>query len=155
MTSISGYAELMESGLAKPEDIPVFSGKIRKEAGRLISLINDIIELSLLDDGVSTKEFEPVSLGGTSQRILAALEISAKKVGVSLSFSGDEAMVFANPSMLFSECEIYISYIDMYLSIYDDCLSASCHEASCFSFVLNAKQQTKFLLFCNLLIDKQ
>ncbi|MDD6174563.1 MAG: ATP-binding protein [Firmicutes bacterium] len=100
MTSISGYAELIENGLAKEEDIPLFAARIRKEAGRLIALINDIIELSQLDEGVSKKEFEPVALQETVQKILAALEIPAKKAGVTLSFSGEEATVFANRSMM-------------------------------------------------------
>lgn len=100
MTSISGYAELMENGLAQPQDIPLFAGKIRKEAGRLISLINDIIELSQLDEGVSKKEFEPVALHESVQRILSALEIPAKKADVTLSSSCEEVTVFANRSMI-------------------------------------------------------
>ena len=58
LTSISGYAELIESGMAKPEDIKVFAGKIRKEAKRLQSIANDIITLSKLND----REGEPFDL---------------------------------------------------------------------------------------------
>ena len=49
LTSISGYAEIIESGIVAPEDIERFAGKIHKESGRLLSLIGDIIELSELD----------------------------------------------------------------------------------------------------------
>ena len=100
MTSISGYAELIENGLVKEEDVPVFAAKIRKESGRLIALINDIIELSQLDEGVSKREFEPVSLQESVRKILSALEIPAQKAGVTLLSSGEEVTVFANRSMM-------------------------------------------------------
>ena len=100
MTSISGYAELIENGLAKEEDVPVFAAKIRKESGRLIALINDIIELSQLDEGVSKREFEPVSLQESVRKILSALEIPDQKAGVTLLSSGEEVTVFANRSMM-------------------------------------------------------
>lgn len=51
LTSISGYAEIMKNGLVRPEDIPNFSERIYKEAKRLITLIEDIIKLSKLDEG--------------------------------------------------------------------------------------------------------
>ena len=51
LTSISGYAEIMKSGIVKPEDMPRFSEKIYNEARRLITLVEDIIKLSHLDEG--------------------------------------------------------------------------------------------------------
>ena len=50
LTSISGYAEIIANGLARPEDVPRFAGSIYDEVQRLISLINDIIKLSRLDE---------------------------------------------------------------------------------------------------------
>ena len=50
LTSISGYAEIMMNGLVRPEDIPRFSETIYKEARRLLTLIEDIIKISKLDD---------------------------------------------------------------------------------------------------------
>lgn len=49
LTSISGYAELIETGMAKPKDVAQFAQKIRKESARLLSLVNDILQLSKLD----------------------------------------------------------------------------------------------------------
>ena len=49
LTSISGYAELIETGIAKPEDVPDFGRKIHSEATRMIQLVNDILQLSKLD----------------------------------------------------------------------------------------------------------
>lgn len=51
LTSISGYAEIMKSGLVKQEDVPGFAERIYKEASRLIVLVEDIIKLSKLDEG--------------------------------------------------------------------------------------------------------
>ena len=50
LTSISGYAEIMKNGMVRPEDIPIFSERIYKEARRLITLVEDIIKLSKLDE---------------------------------------------------------------------------------------------------------
>ena len=59
LTSISGYAELIETGIAKPEDVPDFGRKIHSEATRMIQLVNDILQLSKLDT-VSEMRFKPV-----------------------------------------------------------------------------------------------
>ena len=68
LTSISGYAEIMKNGLVRPEDIPNFSERIYKEAKRLITLIEDIIKLSKLDEGSVEIEKEEVDLYETEQR---------------------------------------------------------------------------------------
>ena len=54
LTSISGYAELIETGIAKPEDVPGFAQKIHVEASRMIQLVNDILQLSSLDNASET-----------------------------------------------------------------------------------------------------
>ncbi|MGI6181237.1 MAG: histidine kinase dimerization/phospho-acceptor domain-containing protein, partial [Agathobaculum sp.] len=74
LTSIMGYAEIMENGIVKPEDIGRFSGKIRAEAVRLLGLIEDIIRLSQLDEGGAAGDFAPVGLlalcGSVRDRLL-------------------------------------------------------------------------------------
>ena len=62
LTSISGYAEIMKDGLVRPEDMQHFSEKIYQEASRLITLVEDIIKLSKLDEGNVELEKEEVSL---------------------------------------------------------------------------------------------
>jgi two-component system phosphate regulon sensor histidine kinase PhoR len=62
LTVISGYAELLSEGLVRPEDTAEFGGKMFHEARRLLNLINDIMQLSRLDEGAAGLEREPVSL---------------------------------------------------------------------------------------------
>ena len=69
LTSISGYAEIIESGIVAPEDIERFAGKIHKESGRLLSLIGDIIELSELDENTRPVNYDKVDLSGLSREV--------------------------------------------------------------------------------------
>ncbi len=62
LTSISGYAEIMKNGLVKPEDMTGFAERIYNEASRLITLVEDIIKLSKLDEGNVELEKEEVDL---------------------------------------------------------------------------------------------
>ena len=62
LTSISGYAELIQNGLVKPEDVPRFAGTIYSEAQRLIVLVNDIIRLSRLEDQDVLPQWENLDL---------------------------------------------------------------------------------------------
>lgn len=68
LTSISGYAEIMMNGLVRPADIPLFSERIYKEARRLITLVEDIIKLSKLDEESVELEKEEVNLYGADER---------------------------------------------------------------------------------------
>ena len=81
LTSISGYAEIIASGLVKPDDIPNFANKIHKESGRLLSLISDIMELSQLDEKFSDEEFAPVDLAGVAAEVAEDLRSNAEKHG--------------------------------------------------------------------------
>ena len=77
LTSISGYAELIETGIAKPEDVPGFAQKIHVEASRMIQLVNDIPQLSSLDNASeagSEPEMETVDLLGRCQGLRRAPE---------------------------------------------------------------------------------
>ena len=87
LQSIIGSAELLETGMVKPEDAPRFVGRIRKEASRLVSLIEDIIRLSQLDEGVSLPE-EPVEILELAGEVMSALEASAAEKQITLTLSG-------------------------------------------------------------------
>jgi len=87
LQGIIGSAELLESGLAKPEDAPRFMGHIRKEAARLVDLIEDIIRLSQLDEGVELPA-EDVDMLALSQEVTAILEPTAAEKQVTVTVSG-------------------------------------------------------------------
>ena len=93
LTSISGYAELIESGMAKDEDVRRFAGTIRKEAARLLSLISDIIRLSPLDEDESPVSETPVDLLALANECMESLEQNAGKKGVALSVEGESIIV--------------------------------------------------------------
>ena len=92
LQSIIGSAELMENGIVKAEDAPRFVGRIRKEASRLVTLIDDIIRLSQLDDGTDMPH-EEVSLKVLSEEVCETLADAAKLKGVSLEIIGDDGVV--------------------------------------------------------------
>ena len=88
LAAISGYAELMEAGMVNQEDTKHFAGEIRKSAGRLLNLINDIIKLSQLDDGSEKEHLEVVNLAEIAAESVEMLSVNAKKNNVRLSYSG-------------------------------------------------------------------
>ncbi len=93
LQSIIGSAELLENGLVKPEDTARFVGNIRKEATRLVSLINDIIRLSQLDEN-SDPATETVELTEVAKEVVEVLTVSAAKKNVELSIEGDPQTIF-------------------------------------------------------------
>ncbi len=88
LTAISGYAELMEAGVAKDTDIKHFSHEIVRSASRLLTLINDIIKLSRLDEGVHGEALEMVDLSAVASDTVKELSISADKMDVSVNYKG-------------------------------------------------------------------
>lgn len=102
LTSISGFAEIMEGGMVKAEDIPKFAGNIFRESQRLISLVNDIIKLSQLDEGIMPYEREEVDLFQSAKEILGHLEEVAIRKKVKLSLEG-EAVVLLLVRSVFEE----------------------------------------------------
>ena len=88
LQGIIGSAELLESGLAKPEDQPRFIGHIRREASRLVNLIEDIIRLSQLDEGVELPA-ENVDMLALAAEVKAILEPSAVQKKVAITVSGE------------------------------------------------------------------
>ena len=93
LTSIMGYAEIIAGGIAKPEDIAPFAGKIRTEAQRLLALIEDIIHLSRLDEGGETVAFEPVELSALCDTVRGRLQSKAAGKGITLRIEGEPAAV--------------------------------------------------------------
>ena len=89
LQGIIGSAELLESGMVQPEDMPRFVGHIRSEAQRLVTLINDIIRLSELDEG-GALPMEPVELLTLCRDTAAGLSAAAEKRHVTVSVTGEE-----------------------------------------------------------------
>lgn len=89
LAAISGYAELMESGMAEEKDIRRFSGEIQKNAARLLSLINDIIKLSQLDAGNVKDLLEIVDLAQIAEESAQMLSLEASKRQVELVCEGE------------------------------------------------------------------
>ncbi len=92
LQSIIGSAELLENGLVKPEDTKRFMGNIKNEATRLVSLINDIIRLSQLDED-SEPATESVDLYDVANEVVEVLTVSAEKKQVELSLRGEPCVI--------------------------------------------------------------
>lgn len=100
LTSISGYSELIESGMATNEDVTRFAGEIHKSANRLLSLINDIIQLSQLDVSDLSGEFSPVQLDKVAADCVDMLQLNADKRQVTLHLDTSPVLVQGSPKML-------------------------------------------------------
>lgn len=100
ITSISGYAEMINNGMAKEEDILTFTKRIEKEASRLVLLIDDIIKLSNLEERDETIETEPIDLALIAQETIASLEKTAKDKGVGLFYSGERTIINGNKTLI-------------------------------------------------------
>ena len=113
LQGIIGSAELLESGMVKPEDTPRFVGHIRREASRLVNLIEDIIRLSQLDEGVALS-VETVNLRILAEEVKTLLLPSAEEKNVSISVSGEGFSVVGVRRMLqeiiYNLCDNAIKY---------------------------------------------
>lgn len=113
LTSILGISDMLKNGIVAPDDIKDFGADINKEAERLISLVNDIIKLSELDEG-GAKETERVDLLKTAKEVVSRLAPIAEKSGISLTVTGESAEIQAGESlifeMLYNLCDNAIKY---------------------------------------------
>ena len=113
LQSITGSAELLENGLVKPEDVPRFVGMIRTEAARLVTLVDDIIHLSQLDEGAALDR-ETVDLLETAKDAASALGDSATEKGIHVSVSGESVSISGVRSflheMIYNLCDNAIKY---------------------------------------------
>ncbi|MGN0399221.1 MAG: ATP-binding protein [Blautia sp.] len=93
LTSISGFAEIIQDGFVKPEDVKVFAGKIFDEAQRLITLVGDVIKISQLDEGCLPYQKEEIDVYTLSKNILERFRDSADRKEVSLYLKGEHALI--------------------------------------------------------------
>ena len=116
LASISGYAELIETGMAKEDDIQRFAGEIHKSSIRLLSLINDIIELSELDVMDGEMSTTDINLTEEALNCVNMLQMNASKHGVTIAFDkkSDDCVIKANKDMIqeviFNLCDNAIRY---------------------------------------------
>lgn len=114
LTSISGYAELIESGMASQEDTMRFVHGIRKNSSRLLNLINDIIRLSELEREDAEEDFEQVNLHAVAQTCVDMLQFSAENHHVTLELEGSDSFVTGSRRMLdellYNLCDNAIRY---------------------------------------------
>ena len=92
LQGIIGSAELIENGMVKPDDLPRFVGHIHAEAARLVTLIDDIIRLSQLDEGAAMPT-EPVDLLAVSQEAAENLHDAAAARSVTVSVTGQPSVI--------------------------------------------------------------
>lgn len=112
--TISGCAELLVSGLVKPEDEKQFAGQIYGEAQRLIRLVEDIINLSHLDEGGEALRREPVDLYALAEEAVQSLSPSAERIPVTLSLHGRPTEIVGISQLLngivYNLCDNAIKY---------------------------------------------
>ena len=95
LQSIIGYAELIENGIVKDSDIKTFAGKIRTQSSHLVTLIEDIIFLSRLDEGLMVSIFENISMYKICHEIFDALSLKAQKRNIKLELEGNDIIFSA------------------------------------------------------------
>lgn len=114
LTAISGYAQLIENGMAGERDVVRFSREIHKSSTRLLTLINDIIRLSELDSMDASDSFEVLDISAVVKECVETLQVNAHKHNVSISFTGESAEIMAEKGMLeellFNLCDNAIRY---------------------------------------------
>ncbi len=115
LTSISGISDMLMNGIVAPEDIRGFASDINKESARLITLVNDIIKLSELDEGAySTETDEKVDLLKTAAVVKERLEAIAAKKNVKIAVTGEDAEITGGESlvfeMLYNLCDNAVKY---------------------------------------------
>ena len=114
LTSISGYAEIIRDGIAKPEDTKRFAGKIYDESQRLITLVSDIIKLSQLEGNEIEYNHESIDLYACCESVITRLEDIANKHNITFSLSGDKCTIFGVhqiiDEMVYNLCDNAVKY---------------------------------------------
>lgn len=100
LTAISGYAELIGNGMTGKEDTIRFSNEIHSNANRLLSLINDIIKLSELDEADHQMEMEKIDLYKLAENCVQMMQVTAEKQGIKLTLQGESTMIMANKGLM-------------------------------------------------------
>ncbi len=114
LTSISGYSELIENGMASDEDVARFAREIHRNSNRLLTLINDVIRLSELDVSEREEPFEIIDLKEIAETCVNMLQIHADKHQVTLDFEGVSCKVRSEKQMMeelvYNLCDNAIRY---------------------------------------------
>ena len=114
LTSISGFAEIMQGGLVKCEDIPQFAGRIYKESQRLLQLVEDVIQISQLDEEKASYVWEPVDVYQVCKNAFESLKEKAKRLNVHLYICGERMKMEAVRTLLeeavYNVCDNAIKY---------------------------------------------
>ena len=137
LSSISGASELIRDGIARPEDVPEFAGRIYDEAHHMTELVNDILTLSKLDESERSGDAsllgapEPVNLLHVAREVATRLAPVAEKTGVSITAAGEACIVQGYPRLLdelvYNLCDNAIRYnheggwVDVSVSLEDEC----------------------------------
>ncbi|WP_423215005.1 ATP-binding protein [Streptococcus equinus] len=110
---ISGYSEMLASGMVSSEDTPHFAGKIYKESKRMVQLVEDIIKLSHLDE-IDQVPMETLDVYAIAKNVLDSLSTKASQRQIRLKLTGQSTMMFGNPalihSILYNICDNAITY---------------------------------------------
>lgn len=110
---ISGYSEMLASGMVSSEDTPHFAGKIYKESKRMVQLVEDIIKLSHLDE-IDQVPMERLDVYAIAKNVLDSLSTKASQRQIRLHLTGQSTMMFGNPalihSILYNICDNAITY---------------------------------------------
>jgi len=114
LQTISGNAELLAGGYVQPQRVPEFANKIHDESQRMISLVEDIIELSQLDEGGALPQKEEVDLYAIAEMAVSTLTHAAEQAEVTLELEGASAIMTGIPqlleSMTYNLCDNAIKY---------------------------------------------
>ena len=114
LTSISGFAEIMQDGFVKDEDVKVFAGRIYKEAQRLIRLVGDVIRISRLDEGGLPYQWEKLDLYSLTHDIFSTLHEAAEKQEVHMYMEGGSTVLDTVPTImeevLYNICDNAVKY---------------------------------------------
>ena len=114
LTSISGFAEIMQGGLVKNEDIPKFAGRIYKESQRLLQLVEDVIQIAQLDEEKTSYVWEPVDVYQVCKNAFESLKEKAKRLNVHLYICGERMKMEAVRTLLeeaiYNVCDNAIKY---------------------------------------------
>ena len=114
LTSISGFAEIMQDGFVKDEDVKVFAGRIYKEAQRLIRLVGDVIRISRLDEGGLPYQWEKLDIYSLTHDIFSTLHEAAEKQEVHMYMEGGSTVLDTVPTImeevLYNVCDNAVKY---------------------------------------------
>jgi len=114
LTSISGYAEIMKDGTARPEDMKGFAARIHQEAGRLITLVDDILRLAQLDEQAGFPDKEDVDLYALAEDVISRLYPLAEQRNVKVSLEGERVVMPGYrrilEEMVYNLCDNAIKY---------------------------------------------